>query len=207
MITIIPITGVTNITIVVGKALMEVNKLKLHDSERIDEFIDTRYTGDKWYVLYTRSRHEKLIESQLLAKGTEAFVPKITLRKRWSDRMKDIEEPLFKSYCFARFKLCDRLKVIFQKGVVKIVNFNGQFVSVEESVINSLKILAASALRIDPYPYLKEGDRVAIRKGPFKGLEGYIVEKRNKNTTLVVSIDAIAASVKCVVDIDYVDLA
>lgn len=161
----------------------------------------------RWYALYTRSQHEKLVESQLFDRGIEAYTPKITLRRKWSDRFKLIEEPLFKSYCFAKFVLLeDKIKILSQDGVVKIVNFHGQYVPVEESTITSLKVLIDSKLKIDPYPYLKEDTKIMIKRGSLKGLQGYILEKRNKNTTLVVSIDSIRASVKCIVDIGSVDL-
>ncbi len=159
----------------------------------------------KWFVLYTKPRHEKFVESQFLNKGIEAFTPKITLKKKWSDRIKHVEEPLFKSYCFAKFSLKNKIKIVSQKGVAHIVHFNGQYISVDESVINSLKILIKNSIKLDPYPYLKKGDKVVIKKGTLKGVEGYIVEKRNKNTSLVVSVDAITASVRCLVDIDSVD--
>jgi transcription antitermination factor NusG len=164
------------------------------------------YGKCSWYVLYTKPRHEKAVEEQLLKRKIEAFTPKITWRRRWSDRVKLVEEPLFKSYCFARFPLKDKVKIVSQPGVVDVVHFNKQYTTVDGSVISSLKIVAANELKIDPCPYLKNGDRVTVRRGPFKGLEGYIIEKRNKNATLVISIDAIAASVKCVIDADYVDL-
>lgn len=159
-----------------------------------------------WYALYTKSRHEKFVESELLKKGIEAFTPKITLKRRWSDRIRYVEEPIFKSYCFARFCLKDKIRVVSQDGVVTMVHFNNNYIPIQDSVINSLKILIENELKIDPCPYLRVGERVVIRKGPLKGFEGYIIEKRNKNTTLVVSVDAIASSVKCVVDIDFVDL-
>jgi transcription antitermination factor NusG len=159
-----------------------------------------------WYVLYTRSRHEKFVESGLLKKGIEAFTPKVSLKKKWSDRIKFIEEPLFKSYCFAKFSLLNKIDIVSQDGVVNIVNFNNRYAPVTESVINSLKILIASKIQIDPYPYLRVGEKVAIRKGQLKGFDGYIVEKRNRNTTLVVSVDAIGSSLKCVVDVDCVDV-
>lgn len=160
-----------------------------------------------WYALYTKSRHEKFVESELLKKGLETFTPKLTLKRRWSDRVKYVEEPLFKSYCFARFCLRDKVKVVSQDGVVCIVNFNNNYIPIQDSVINSLKILIENELKIDPCPYLKVGERVVIRKGPLKGFEGYIIEKRNRNTTLVVSVDALVSSVKCIVDMDTVDLA
>lgn len=165
------------------------------------------YDDCKWYALYTKARHEKFVESQFLGKGIEAFTPKTTLRKRWSDRIKFIEEPIFKSYCFAKFALRDRTEIVSQEGVVSIVHFKKQYIPVEESVINSLKVLVEKKLQLDPCPYLKVGDKVMIKRGPLRGVEGYIVEKRNKNTTLVVSVDAIFSSVKCVVDIDFIDMA
>lgn len=158
-----------------------------------------------WYALYTKSRHEKFVESELLKKGIEAFTPKVTLKRRWSDRIKYIDEPIFKSYCFAKFCLKDKIRVVSQDGVVTMVHFNHHYIPIPDSVINSLKLLIENEFRIDPCPYLKIGERVTIRRGPLKGLEGYIIEKRNKNTTLVVSVDAIASSVKCIVDIDLVD--
>ena len=58
---------------------------------------------------------------------------------------------------------------------------------------------------IDPCPYLKIGDRIIIHKGPLRGFEEYTLEKRNRNTTLVGSVDAIFSSVKCVVNVDFVE--
>ena len=167
---------------------------------------DKIYETPTWYTLYTRSRHEKFVEQELLKKGIDAYTPKIKLKRRWSDRIKEVEEPLFKSYCFAKFPLIHKRNVISQQGVVKVVNFSNRYVPVDENVIESLKILVSGELKIDPYPYLSKGDKVTIKKGPFKGLEGYIIEKRNKNTELVVSVDAIMSSIKCVIEADFVDL-
>ena len=166
-----------------------------------------RFEKIEWYALYTKPRHEKFVESEFIKKGIEAFTPKVTLRRNWSDRVKKVEEPIFKGYCFARFPLKEKAKIVREPGVMNIVNFNKNYVAINESVINSLKIMVENELKIDPCPYISRGDFVEIKKGPFKGLEGYVLEKRNKNTTLVVSIDAIGALVKCTIDMDFVDLA
>ena len=163
--------------------------------------------GRKWFVLYTRSRHEKFVESALMRKGIESFVPTVFLRRRWSDRIKIIREPIFKGYCFARFSLEDKAKVVSQQGVVDVVHFKGQYIPVQESVIDSLKILVENKVRIDPYPYLKNGDIVRVVRGPLKDVEGYIVEKRKKDTTLVISVDAVALSIKCIVDVADIEPA
>ncbi len=187
--------------------IITADPLKIRDRDRtiIADSLQAPEVADKWFALYTRSRHEKFVESELLKKGVEAFTPKITLRRSWVDRVKQIEAPFFKSYCFAKFSLNNRVKVLSQKGVVCVVHFNDQYIAVEDSVINSLRIMIENRIKIDPYPYLNKGDRIVIKKGPLKGLEGYILEKRKKNTTLVISVDAIESSVRCIVDIDYVD--
>ncbi|MBU2101888.1 MAG: UpxY family transcription antiterminator [Candidatus Omnitrophica bacterium] len=160
-----------------------------------------------WYVLYTKPRHEKLVEAGLLQKGIEAFTPKVSLRKRWSDRIKVVEEPLFKSYCFAQFSLFDKTCVLSQRGVVDLVHFRQHYIPVQNTVIDSLRTLTAHQMAFNPYPYLKVGDKVVVRRGPLKDVEGFLVEKRNKNAMLVISVDAITSSVQCIVDSDWVDAA
>ena len=162
---------------------------------------------EKWRVLYTRSRHEKFVEDQLLQKRVEAFTPKVNIRRSWSDRIKLIEEPLFKGYCFAKFSLKDKVKIISQLGVAGLVHFNRQYIAVEESVISSLKILTANDVKVDYHPYLNVGDKVFIKTGPLKGLEGYIIEKINKNTTIVISVGAIHSSIKFITDACFAEAA
>ena len=57
-----------------------------------------------WYALYTRPRHEKQLFEELTNRGIEAFLPTYKIRRRWSDRYKIVEEPLFKNYLFVRIK-------------------------------------------------------------------------------------------------------
>jgi transcription antitermination factor NusG len=161
----------------------------------------------EWYALYTKPRHEKLVETELNKKGVAAFTPKKIYRKRWSDRVVIIEEPLFKGYCFAQFSLQHKMPIITQKGVVTIVNFNHGYIPVPVSVIQSLKILLENKVPIDPFPYLQIGNTVVVKYGPLQGLEGMILEKRNNNMRLVISIDAIASSIQCIVDTDSVELS
>ncbi len=168
--------------------------------------LEKKFTTERWYVLYIKSRHEKFVEDLLLKKGVAAFTPKVTLRRKWSDRVKKVQEPIFKGYCFAKFPLKDKRDIISNVGVMDIIHFNEQYVPVEDSVVESLKLVVDKELTLDPCPYMNKGDRVVIRKGPFKGFEGYVIHKKNKNTTLVISVDAIAASLKCEVDMDFVDL-
>ncbi|MFH1798598.1 MAG: UpxY family transcription antiterminator [Candidatus Omnitrophota bacterium] len=165
-----------------------------------EQIISAMFIVPKWFVIYTRSRHEKFVETSLTSKGIESFTPTVLLRRKWSDRVKFIEQPFFKSYCFAKFPLKDKRTVLAQQGVVNIVHFKDQYVPVPDSVIESLKILTKNKIKIDPYPYFDIGERIRIKNGPLRGVEGYVIEKRKSNTSLAVSVEAIAASIKCIVD-------
>ena len=59
---------------------------------------------------------------------------------------------------------------------------------------------------VDPFPYLKKGQRVYVRSGPFKGVEGFIVRK-DKHCRLVVSLDMLMQSVSIVIDEAEVEIA
>src|SRR3989344_1992141 len=128
-----------------------------------------------WYALYTRSRHEKFIQSELEKRAIESFLPVRILRKKWSDRTVSIEEPLFKSYLFVKADLLNRCAVLKAKGAVRFVAAGSQPIAIDERTIEALKIAVREDVPLDPFPYLKQGDRVYVRSGIFKGTEGFIV--------------------------------
>ena len=62
-----------------------------------------------------------------------------------------------------------------------------------------------SGLKYDPYPYLKEGMQVRVVRGPLKGVEGILIDKRKKHL-LVLSVDMIQQSAALQVDISDTDV-
>jgi len=70
-----------------------------------------------WYALQVRSRYEKIVASTLLSKGYEGFLPLYSQRRRWSDRMKELELPLFPGYLFCRFDVNKRLPILVTPGL------------------------------------------------------------------------------------------
>lgn len=79
-----------------------------------------------WYALTVRPQHEKAVADQLQAKALESYVPLYRARRRWSDRSKTIELPLFSRYTFCRFSFEQRLRVLQTPSVVSIVGFGGK---------------------------------------------------------------------------------
>jgi transcription antitermination factor NusG len=72
-----------------------------------------------WYVIATRSRHEKVVDAQLRGRNVETFLPLAERWTRWKDRRAKVQIPLFPGYCFARFPLTDRVRVLSAPGVLR----------------------------------------------------------------------------------------
>ncbi len=153
-----------------------------------------------WYALYTKSRHEKFIDCELQKRRIESFLPLRSIKRRWSDRTVTVEEPLFKSYIFVRTHFLNTGEVLKTKGAVKFVGAGSRLVPIQENVISSLRNAVQNNIALDPFPYLNPGDRVFVKSGIFKGMEGYILRKNDKRCRLVISIDALMASVSMEVD-------
>ena len=137
--------------------------------------------SQKWYALYTRPRWEKKVNNLLLQKGIEVYCPLNKVRRKWSDRIKTVEEPLFKSYVFVKVSDEDRTKVRMTDGVVNFVYWEGKPAIIKEKEIQTIKRFLdehenVEVVKID----LNEGDRVQVVAGPMMDQEGKVLEVKNK---------------------------
>jgi len=158
------------------------------------------WTSPKWFAVHTRGRHEKAVDERLRLKGITTFLPTRKIVRHWSDRKKIIQEPLFKNYLFVRIPWQQRYDVLNTAGMVRFVGPKGaRPYIVAERELTSLQKLVTEDVPMDPYPYLKEGQRVYVRSGLFKGAEGFIVHK-DKQCRLVLSLDIIFQSISVQID-------
>ena len=153
----------------------------------------------KWYALTVPYQHERQTEKALQSKGLETLVPLYRSRRQWSDRVKDVELPLFAGYVLCQFDLTERIQVLDTPGVFKIVGFGGAVVALEDSEIAGIQRVVALKLPLAPWPYLKAGDRVRVEHGPMRGLEGTLL--RTKDTMhLVIGVELLQRSIAVEVD-------
>jgi transcription termination/antitermination protein NusG len=151
--------------------------------------------AQSWYALHTRSRHEKIVAQRLAEWGVTTFLPMVTEVRRWSDRKKSVQLPLFGCYMFARFapSRTDRLRVLGIDGVLRLVGARGEGSPIPDEQVDAVRTLVESELPWSSHPFLKIGQRVRIRSGALDGMEGILVS-RNGDSTLVISVDAIQRS-------------
>jgi transcription antitermination factor NusG len=156
-----------------------------------------------WYALHVRPRYEKQISQILKSKGFEEFLPLYTSRRRWSDRWKTVEFPLFPGYMFCRLNEEIRLPVLTIPGVICIVGVGGHWIPVSEQEIQAVLKIVKSGLAAEPWPYLKSGQRVLIAEGKLAGLEGIFLKKKGAHR-LVITIELLQRSVAVEIDASWV---
>lgn len=133
----------------------------------------------KWFALYVNSRAEKKVADSLTLKGVEIYLPLIESVRQWSDRKKKIVLPLFNGYVFVHINATEKEKVLQTNGVVNFVRHCGKDAEVRNEEIVRLKQLIELGYTMDAGGIEKaynKGDRVRIKYGPLKNLEGYILD-------------------------------
>ena len=152
-----------------------------------------------WYALRIQSRLTPLVQETLLRKGYETFLPSYTLRRRWSDRVKLVQVPLFPGYLFCRFNVCDTLPLLTAPGVIGIVGAGAVPVAIPEHEIAAARLILQSGLPAQNWPFLIVGSRVRIDRGPLRGLEGLLINA-DKVDRLVVSVTLLQRSLAVEID-------
>jgi transcription antitermination factor NusG len=149
----------------------------------------------KWYAIRTRSRHEKVVERHLQGQGIVVFAPMISQIRKWSDRRKVVESPLFAGYAFVRIAPTpeERVRVLKTQGVVDMVGAQGQGTPIPEEQIEAVRAVVAINMPFTQHVFLKVGQRVRVRGGSLDGVEGILVGQ-NGNRNLVISVEPIQRS-------------
>lgn len=158
-----------------------------------------------WFTIRVKSRCEHVVSEGLRARGIEEFPAFYRARRRWSDRFKEVELPLFPGYVFARFDPDRRFPILSTHGVVMIVSASSKPIPVPEEEIAAVRAIIASGLPAIPCPFLRTGQRILIRRGPLAGVEG-IVTAIKKQYRLVVSVTLLQRSVAVEIDREWITL-
>ena len=144
----------------------------------------------KWYAIYTRPRWEKKVNTLLVNKGVECYCPLNKVRRKWSDRIKTIEEPLFKSYVFVKIDEEARTNVRMTDGVINFVYWNGKPAIIKEKEIQTIRRFLNEHENVELVKMdLKPDQRVRVTAGPLMDQEGNVLDLRRK--MVKVAIDSL----------------
>jgi transcription antitermination factor NusG len=132
-------------------------------------------------------------------KGFEEFLPLYQSRRRWSDRLKAIDLPLFPGYLFCRLDPSQRLPLLTIPGVLNFVGIGKVPTPIEDAEIAVIQAAAQSGLLTEPCPFLEIGHRIRLDVGPLAGLEGLLSETSNQQR-LVVSVTLLRRSIAVAIE-------
>ena len=156
-----------------------------------------------WYALQVWSRKESSVLAHLQGLGYKCFLPTYKSLRQWSDRVKELEQPLFPGYLFSRFDFQNRRELVMAPGVIQIVG-NGKIpLPVAEPEIEKLQIAVASEHARQPWPYLQVGERVKVNHGSLQGVEGLLINIKGSHR-VVLSVSLLQRSVAVEVDLSWV---
>ncbi len=173
----------------------------LQDMDLISQPLRDMQNQAAWYAVYTRSRFEKKMLSELTDRSIEVFLPMREILSRWKDRKKRIWVPLFPGYIFVNQVNTpeNRYRVLNIPGAVRFVGHEGRAESIPEDQILAVRRFLEASISIDPYPYLQIGRRVEIVAGPLKGIIGILVQKKGR-FRFVLQVDLIRQAISVEID-------
>lgn len=152
-----------------------------------------------WFALQIRSRWESSAADLLRAKGLEILLPTYTTRRKWSDRIKVVESPLFPGYLFCRFNVNHRLPILITPGVLSIVGRGKTPVPVPDLEIEAIQAAIGSGVHLEPWPYVEIGERVRIKHDVLNGMEGILTSFKG-NDRVIISVTLLRRSVALEID-------
>jgi transcription antitermination factor NusG len=156
-----------------------------------------------WFAVRVKSNFEKRVTASLIGRGLNAFLPEYETRRRWSDRYKTIDCPLFPGYVFCRIDLNHRLPVLSTPGFLYIVSSGSKPTPVDEAEIARIQMVVHSGLSALPWPTLAVGQKVRLVRGPLSGLQAILLEV-GKQKCVYVGVTLLRRGVSVKVDSDWI---
>ena len=158
-----------------------------------------------WYVVYVRSRHEKKVHQLFEEKGVESSLPLVKTTRKWSDRKKKVEIPLFRGYVFVKIDIGkDKLNILKTNVVVKFIGIQNKPSKISDEEIHWVHMMVEESDTVQSEKEIPVGQKVRVSAGPFKGIEGVVLRAGNRSR-LVVNIESIMNAVSVEINPNYLD--
>lgn len=156
-----------------------------------------------WYAVCVRSKYERRVADALTSKGYDCLLPSYREKRKWSDRTKIIELPLFPGYVFSRFDVEVRLPILMTPGVVTVAGIGKVPQPLDPYEVDQIRKVTAVGHPAQPWPFLKIGQRVRITAGPLTGVEGLLMQRRGE-TRVVLCVSLLEKAISVQVESDAI---
>ena len=153
--------------------------LKLGDNPPLafpDDLLSPERARRAWWVGHTKARFEKAFAQDLLARRIEYFLPMVPRVTVSGGRKRHGLMPLFPSYVFFCGEADERLAALATDRLAQVIPVRDQQQLTDE--LTALHRLITGGMRLELYPFATVGRRCRITRGPFEGMEGTVVERK-----------------------------
>jgi len=143
--------------------------------------------GSHWYAVYTAPRAEKKVSERFDEENIEHYLPLQTVKRRWSDRIKDVIVPVINGYIFVHIPTSDFKKILLTYGAIAFVREAGSPVAIPDAQIDRLKFMvdySEEPVEFSPEQF-EPGETVTISRGQLQGLMGELVLIKGKHKVLI----------------------
>ena len=164
--------------------------------------LNTSQNGTPWRVAHTKSRREKALAHYLAKSGIGYYLPMFSRQQSNSKRIRFSLIPAFNGYLFFKADDFDRHKALRSNYIARVIDVVDEKKLIDE--LNQIKKVLSGVTPVYPYDFISEGQRVRVKKGPLKDVEGLIIRK-DRNCRLVLSIESIMQSISVSIDADLVE--
>lgn len=156
----------------------------------------------KWFVLFTKPKHERVVNENLKKRGISTFLPEHYVMRQWSDRKRKLLMPLFPGYLFVKAHAVD-YSIAKVSGVIRYLFFHGKPATVTEREISLIQRLLEHEPTETNDDYTIPGQRVKVVQGPFEGETGIFVRKEGQ-TRLYIELESLSKFVSVSLPAQYI---
>jgi transcription termination/antitermination protein NusG len=144
-------------------------------------------TEKHWYALYTAPRAEKKVSDRFTEAGIEHYLPLQTVKRKWSDRIKEVIVPVVHGYIFVKIFDTEFRNVLSIYGAISFVREFSKPVAIPDNQIERLRFMCDFSDQPVEFSLeaLTPGETVTICKGPLQGLLGELVEIKGKHKVII----------------------
>ena len=170
------------------------------DTDSIHDAIDA--AGDAWYAVWTRVHSERLVVDQLSAKGFTAFLPEMGVWSKRQGQMHVIPAPMFPGYLFVRQRMDKHayIEMLKVRGLVRILEDGwNRLTPIPDHEVEAVQRVVEAKVPVFPHAW-HEGDRVRVRTGPLKDVEGTFIQDKPDSGRLIVSVGLLGRGIAIEVD-------
>jgi len=158
----------------------------------------------KWVAVFTVPKNERSVVRHLDSHRIESFLPTCESTRFWKNRQTvKIVQPLFPMYVFARIQLQDRSAVLRSPGVLRIIGNRQGPICIPDSELEFLRSDFCRH-RVESFRELVVGERVRIKAGSMRGVEGVLVRKK-ADLRFVLTLELINQHAAVEVDADELE--